>query len=115
MSNPEQEQALATIAALAQSLSGTELTDIQLDLLDMAQRMMTNIAVQRQMAANLKAVDPAPVEFDIGEPVNVDSPLFGQPQRATIIGKIQHLRGFDYQTSATGQVWMRIDSLHKVK
>lgn len=112
MSNPDQEKALSTIAALSHSMAGTKLTDIQIDLLMVAANLMTNIAVQSQIAASTQIV-PDP-EFEIGEPVNVKL-ADHRNQRATVVGKTQHLRGFHYQTSATGTQWITVDLMEKVQ
>lgn len=118
MSNPEQEQALSTIAALAHAMAGTKLTDIQLDLLLMAANLMTNIAVQSQIAATAQVTEQVP-EFEIGEPVNVHIPAtsvsHGYAQRATVTGKIELKTGFEYKTSATGIDWVTTDRMHKVQ
>ena len=94
MTNPDQVKALATIGSLAQSLEKQTLSDIQMDLLEVAAHLMTNIAVQSTLHGR-QALEPAgepeaPV-FEPGEPCEVQVPAdritHEHWQRTTIIDK----------------------------
>ncbi|QOC57989.1 hypothetical protein phiK7B1_134 [Pseudomonas phage phiK7B1] len=119
MSNPDQVKVLATIGSLAQSLEKQVLTDIQMDLLEVAAHLMTNIAVQSTLFGR-EGMEPAkpaePVEFQVGEPVEV---MVGseQWQLTTVINK-QYTQedGYFYQTAFTKRdKWIAAEALRKVK
>jgi hypothetical protein len=125
MSNPDQDKALATISSLAHSLDGQVLSDIQIDLLMVAEHLMTNIAVQSTLHGRL-ALDPSepkPLEFQIGEPVMIETPpsIDCQPywQRTTIIDKVEGPAlegGFEYKTAFTGRdMWIGVRRLKKAE
>lgn len=122
MSNPEQIQMLATIGSLTQTLEKQVMSDIQLDLLQVVQHLMTNIAVQSTMHGRM-ALEPgepaAPLEFQVGEPVDVMVPVDGQEhwQRTTVINK-QYLQdnGYAYQTAYTKRdTWIDPAAMRKVQ
>lgn len=115
MSTPEQEQALATISSLATALRTQTLSDVQIDLLEVAAHLMTNIAVQ----TTLNCATTRLVEYQLGEPVWFLNRL-GQEQRTTITNKcsIDSLEGpvTHYQTAFTGpSEWHIEQSLRKVE
>lgn len=116
MSNPEQERILSTIAALASSLRPHTLTDIQIDLLQVAERLLTNVALQRlPQDRQIQQEPPALVEFEIGEPCEVRLPeivTHEHWQRTTIIDKADEMT---YQTAATKRgKWIDHSLLRKV-
>lgn len=127
MSNPDQLRSLATISSLAISLQKQNLSDIQMDLLQVAEHLMTNIAVQSTLHGQKgmqPAEPPAPPEFQVGEPVEVHIPAdrvtHEHWQRTTIINKqtteedgAQVTR---YQTAVTKRdFWLGVNRLRKVK
>lgn len=120
MSNPDQLKALATIGSLASTLEKQALSDIQMDLLEVAVHLMTNIAVQSTLhgrQALLPPEPPAPLEFQVGEPVEV---MHGdeQWQRTTVINKqfISEEERYYYQTAFTKRdKWIDGTALRKVK
>lgn len=131
MSTPEQEKALSTIGALAASLRNQKLSDVQIDLLEVAAHLMTNIAVQTTLnCATTRLVE---LEYTPGEPVDVDLAaieLDGQSltgwQRTTVINRqqtnenevMQNLEEpqYRYQTAATGRgIWVAAAVLRKVE
>ena len=119
MSRLEQERALTVITEIATALRFQHMTNVQLDLLQVAEHLMVNIAVQVQVAAVL--VQPE-IDFSIGEPVDVTMPnLSGDEiskdykQRATIIEKVEQSGIAEYRTTATGEEWLKTDRLDKVK
>jgi hypothetical protein len=121
MSNPEQEQLLSTIAALSQSMRGKNLSDIQLDLLQVAEHLMSNIAVQSAITSP-GLVEIVVPEFEIGEPCQVRT-VEGGPehwqnsawQRSTIIDKVSLNGEHEYQTAVTGRgLWVGTEALQKV-
>lgn len=111
MSTPEQEQALATISSLATSLRTQALSDVQIDLLEVAAHLMTNIAVQSTInCASTRLIE---LEYQIGEPVQIDLAALGFTaaegawQRTTVTGK-QNVSideahpEYQYQTAFSG-------------
>lgn len=121
MSSPEQEQALTTISALAESMRSHTLSDVQNDLLEIAERLMTNIAVQSAMKASIPVpVAPEVVEFEIGETVNIETPPTPERasywQRTTVIDKVRGGLGYEYQTAFSGRgMWVNPLRLQKVR
>lgn len=126
MSNPDQVKHLATISGLAAGLQKQSLSDIQMDLLEVAVHLMTNIAVQSTLhgkTAMTPAEPAAPVVFEPGEPaiqtIPADRLQHEHKQRTTIINKRvsdDSDGGYLYQTSHTGRgVWISAAMLSKVK
>lgn len=126
MSNPDQLKSLATISSLAISMQKQTLSDIQLDLLEVAEHLMTNIAVQSTLHGRegmQPAEPPAPLEFQVGEPVEVQVPAdrvhHEHWQRTTIIDKkVTEEEGETvtrYQTAFTKRdFWISAKRLRKV-
>jgi len=111
MINPEQEQFLSTISALAHSLRGQTLTDLQLDQLQIVERLLTNLAVQK--ATEKPEAKPEPVEYQIGEQVMLEMPT--GMQLTTVIDKVAADTGYEYKTAATGRtLWIGTRRLQKV-
>ena len=130
MSNPEQEQTIATISALAHALRSKKLSNIQLDQLQIAEHLLTNISVQTQLETPPVAEagiwgDTEPKKyvprFEPSEPVRVHIPAdmvqHAHWERATITG-IQPRDtvegGCVYQTSKTGKQWVTPNRLEKL-
>lgn len=124
MISPEQDKSLSTIAALAASLSKQNLTSIQLDLVQAAERVLVNVALQQTEFGRLanKPEEPKPQApvFQEGEPCRVyilaNRVQHAHWQKATVTGKeARHTveGGFVYQTSATGKQWVTINRLEK--
>lgn len=126
MSNPEQEQTIATISALAHALRSKKLSNIQLDQLQIAEHLLTNISVQTQMEASLEAAGKPvlkvdPVVFQPGEPAKVymlgTRTQHAHWERATITGLEPRETvegGWVYQTSKTGKTWLTLNRLEKI-
>lgn len=129
MSNPEQEQTIATITALAHGLRSKRLSNIQLDQLQIAEHLLTNISVQTQIKATVETEagiwgdpDKEPIlKFEPGEPCQVHlaasrtqhahwekATITGAEARETVAG------GWVYQTSKTGKHWLTPSRLGKV-
>lgn len=126
MSNPDQLRNLATISSLATSMQKQTLSDIQLDLLEVVAHLITNIAVQSTLHGQLgmkPAEAPAPLEFQIGEPVEVQVPPdrvhHEHWQRTTIIDKKTTEEDGEivtrYQTAFTKrEFWIGVARLRKI-
>lgn len=121
--NPDQLRSLATISSLAISLQKQNLSDIQMDLLEVAVHLMTNIAVQSTLRGRegLSPAEPAaPLDFVLGEPVDVEIKetrvSHAYWQRTTIVDKLTDEKGVSvYRTARTKDAWMEDSRLRKVK
>lgn len=118
MSTPEQEQALATISSLATSLRTQALSDVQIDLLEVAAHLMTNIAVQ----TTLNCPNTRLVEYQLGEAVMQTIPAdrlqHEHQQRTTVVDKeaVNDLGDFRYKTAHSGRgTWVTATMLNKVE
>ena len=117
MSSPEQEKALATISSLSASLRNQKLSDVQIDLLMVAEHLMTNIAVQTVIQCETRLV-----EFNLGEPVMqtipADRTQHEHQQRTTVVDKeaVNDLGDFRYKTAHSGRdTWITATMLSKVQ
>lgn len=128
MSNPEQEKSLAVISGIAHNLSKADLSAVQLDQLQIAEHLLTNISVQLQIEASLRAANQpvtpkveVPV-FQVSEPCQVliyaDRVQHEHWERATITGAEARTGvegGWVYKTSKTGSAWVTPGRLNKVR
>ena len=129
MSNPEQEQTIATISALAHALRSKKLSNIQLDQLQIAEHLLTNISVQTQLETPVAEAgiwgDTEPkkhvLRFELSEPVRVhimaSMVQHAHWERATITGTEPRETvegGWVYQTSKTGKQWVTPNRLEKL-
>lgn len=120
MSTPEQEQALSTISALAASLRTQKLSDVQIDLLEVAAHLMSNIAVQTTLnCASTRLVE---AEYQLGEAVMqtipADRMMREHRQRTTVIDKqpVNDLGDFRYKTAHSGRgIWVTATMLSKLE
>lgn len=132
MSDTDQEKSLATISGLAEAIRRHDLSSIQLDQLQIAEHLLTNIAVQLTVAASERAnaeamATPEPVMPKVdtyvgGEPVNVlilasrvehehweKATITGVEMRPCVPG------GLVYKTNKTGKHWLTAGRLSKVR
>lgn len=120
MSGLEQERAITVINDITFALRTQKMSNVQLDMLQVAEHLLVNLAFQVQTS---NGIVPEPVvDYSICESVDVTiTCLSGEDagtsyqQRATVIDKVEQGGVAEYRTTATGSEWLTAERISKVK